>query len=520
MGRDLKIYIDIPKKSGDRNKHWIPSESNDFVLRWPLGEDEGEGEFGGQWLQSVQDRLLRQDPTDPHNQIPSTFEDEATAVFPQKELDKPLSIRARVLLSPAVKQRQLLGSIRFSGSDKTPAHSVPPPVNWERAFRVLVEREKNPPNKQIKQVPRNKSKYVFAPDAVCDVVLSSLGILQKDDRHFDLGFATFKPPEDNQGEAPNHIKLEGAALPKIAEHPSGLIVIAGGTGTGKSTYARGIVLRYLLRLAILRMAKLHNAKKPLSQYEPPHLVTFEDPIESWSLNFADTTDDPTGNSIDLLKSSQSDLQCGIRVTCRSKMFDVDNLGSACMHALRQKPNVVYIGECREAKDWNLALELGGTGHLVVTTCHSSSLVDTFVKLAGPGNRDAQSRQNLASSLCGVLHLKSDSFVPGQSKQLRANPIGINSSSFNNFSASQTFFSLWRNTPESVSNFVVDGLASLVIEEDNVLSRSGLSRKILEYQKSDPRELLELENDSDRQAYFDALKVVASEMAFKIDMGLA
>ena len=285
-------------------------------------------------------------------------------------------------------------------------------------------------------------------------------------------------------------KTSSLDLPDFDAHPTGLIVIAGGTGTGKSTYARGMILRYLLRLGMMKMETLRTANKPLSQYSPPHLVSFEDPIEAWTLHLSKTAKSDSASSVDLLSSTESDLNCGIRLTCRAKSFDVDNLKNACLHALRQKPDVVYIGECREAKDWNLALELGGTGHVVVTTCHSSSLVDTFVKLAGPGSREAQSRQNLASSLRGVLHLKSATFAPDETQFLRSSKQKYLSSQFDNFSNDQTYFSLWKNTPESVSNFVVDGLASLVIDEENVISRSALSGQILDRQQLDPGENVE------------------------------
>jgi Tfp pilus assembly pilus retraction ATPase PilT len=174
---------------------------------------------------------------------------------------------------------------------------------------------------------------------------------------------------------------------------------------------------------------------------------------------------------------------------------------------------VYIGECRESKDWNLALELGGTGHLVVTTCHSASLVDTFVKVAGSESRDAQSRQKLASSLLGVLHLKTGKFLDKQPVP-RANKQSI----LRNFKENQTYFSLWKNKPESVSNFVVDGLASIVIDDDNVLSRRHMAELTLELQARDNGEILkDRKKPAERKNYFTLLSEVAKEMAFKIDL---
>jgi type II secretory ATPase GspE/PulE/Tfp pilus assembly ATPase PilB-like protein len=369
-------------------------------------------------------------------------------------------------------------------------------------FRISVERDKDAKGQDNRR-PRNQSKYVFSPDAVSDVVLRELGLIKKTDGKVELGFthlftdSTKSPQVDRSQES------------EIEENPSGLIIVAGGTGTGKSTYARGIILRYLLRLAIKR---LETTKKELQKFDPPHLVTYEDPIETWSVDYHGAK--VKKNSLNLLEESESDLEAGIRITCRAKKYDVEALSSACIHALRQKPKIVYIGECRESKDWNLALELGGTGHLVVTTCHSASLVDTFVKVAGSESRDAQSRQKLASSLLGVLHLKTGKF-----KQSQAEP-GVKEPCIpESFKQNQTYFSLWKNKPESVSNFVVDGLASLIIDDDNILSRRRMAELTLAIQAKDEGEILtdDLNQPKEKEEFFKMLSEVAKEMAFKIDL---
>lgn len=496
---------------------WIPSESNDFVFRWQVS-DVSSGTLQNHWFQSVLDRLVLPDPKDRFSSLPYIFEDEARVVFQGHNPQQEVTEKVRVLLSPAGKQRQIVGSIRYSGTKKTPKHSQTPPLHKGGVFRVLVEQkvdkenpepnnEQGDPNTPEREKPvvkkkvrvgRQDSKFVFSPDAVCDVVLKRLGLVRDLDGETELSF-------------PKDWDFDKVSDGKVNTSPSGVIVVAGGTGTGKSTYARGLVLRYLIRLAISRLKKLKSDKKNLSEFDPPHLVTFEDPIEDWTINAVHTSNNaPISNNdqvdtIDLLADAEADLKCGIRLTSRAKKFDVDDLNSATMHALRQKPTIVYIGECREAKDWNLALELGGTGHLVVTTCHASSLVDTFVKLAGPGSRDAQGRQFLASSLCGVLHLKTGRFA---------------SKKVTKFKEVQTFFSLWRNTPESVSNFVADGLASLVIDGDNVLSRSGLSEEILKYQEEDRFELsLGDVGTQGRKDFYKNLTEVVLENAFALDLEL-
>jgi hypothetical protein len=495
MPRNLNIYLD---------EHlWFPSGTDDFVMRWPVAATETEENLGLEWRQSLNDAVFKPNPSDSHTPVPVTIEDEAFAIFKTaKEEKDPKRLNARVLLTPANKQRQIVGSIRLSGTDTTESHSRHPPLEPKYDFRISVERDKKAKGKDNRR-PRNQSKYVFSPDAVSDVVLKELGLIKKTDGKVELGFTHLFNVSD---ESP---QVDRSQESEIEENPSGLIIVAGGTGTGKSTYARGIILRYLLRLAIKR---LETTKKELQKFDPPHLVTYEDPIETWSVDYHGAK--VKKNSLNLLEESESDLEAGIRITCRAKKYDVEALSSACIHALRQKPKIVYIGECRESKDWNLALELGGTGHLVVTTCHSASLVDTFVKVAGSESRDAQSRQKLASSLLGVLHLKTGKF-----KQSQAEP-GVKEPCIpESFKQNQTYFSLWKNKPESVSNFVVDGLASLIIDDDNILSRRRMAELTLAIQAKDEGEILtdDLNQPKEKEEFFKMLSEVAKEMAFKIDL---
>ena len=112
--------------------------------------------------------------------------------------------------------------------------------------------------------------------------------------------------------------------------------------------------------------------------------------------------------------------------------------------------------------------MGGTGHLVVTTCHASSLIDTFAKLAGKLQRDSQSRRILASNLLSVIHLRQHE---------------VSWEGDSHFKSNQTFFSMWRRSLESVSNFVVDGMSSIVPNGESVLSRQKMAEEILKLQKT-------------------------------------
>lgn len=426
-------------------------------------------------------------------------------------------VPARVLRTSCASQKMGAASVRFSNGKKTIAHLCVPPIE-DFDCRVL------------KPVDRTDCKFAISPDAVGEAV------------NFLLGLS--KPPPAECDSAIVEVKKARFEKLLVDRNPSGLIVIAGGTGTGKSVYAKAILLRWLMRVSQDRyqellaksrketedlenhsqgiqqkfnteMVKSHEVlysellevkskletceRRHLSGYVPPNLVTFEDPIEGWQFY-----DNCTGNTIDFCENFESDIKFGVRVTARSKdmdfhLTDDEVIRQAYSDALRQKPAVFYIGESRHPEDWRTALELSASGHLVVTTCHASTLVDTFSKLGGIDGRDAHGRRLLASSILGVLHLRQSA---------------IDNTGLERQSTSQTFFSLWRRREESISNFVVDGLSSLVCDGDNVLGRRTMVGKVMELQSS-PKNTYDLKA-ADNQEFYKRLGDALSTCADKLD----
>ena len=435
------MKIKIPRFP-DGNKLWFPSKANDFVLRWTKEDDIGIGESE------------ISESADPTNKLdPGVIESEVQVVFSDEGGDDPPR-SARALISFCNTKQMFSGSFRFSGEDKTPEHNV------------AITFENNAELWNFSPCNRSKAPFIHSPDAVSDLLLNSFGLTKSYSANAKPGIKFSSLGSDYLND----------------EHPSGLVVVAGGTGTGKSAYARGFLIRWALRLAIRRFRGKFDSQS-LSKYVPPHIVTYEDPIENWMINSWNRKTKKTtkvnlnsdADDYGYATNSDNDLDIGLRLTSRSKYQDVLDLQSAYFHALRQKPSVVYIGECRSEADWKVGLDLGGTGHLVVTTCHASSLVDTFSKLAGKGNRDAQGRRILASNLLGVVHL-------------RQSPIKWSGESEHGLNSSQTFFTLWRRSAESVSNFVADGLSSLIPDGSNIYSRVKMARDIRNLQvntKFDP-----------------------------------
>ncbi len=151
-------------------------------------------------------------------------------------------------------------------------------------------------------------------------------------------------------------------LRDLAELPHGLVLLCGATGSGKST-----------TLAALCRHALENRSVLLS--------TLEDPIEY------------------LLSSSTGSL-----VRQRQIGRDVTDFGSGLREALRADPDVIVVGELRDAETIRLALTAAETGHLVLASLHSGSAVGCVERVvdAYPSDQRAQIRVQLASCLRAVV----------------------------------------------------------------------------------------------------------------------
>lgn len=148
----------------------------------------------------------------------------------------------------------------------------------------------------------------------------------------------------------------------LLESSNGLILISGPTGSGKTT----------------SMAAMINV---INDMRNAHILTIEDPIEF------------------LHKQKKSVFsQREIGVDCASFYEGVKD-------ALRQRPDVIVIGEIRDKETAEQALLAGESGHLVIGTLHASSAVGTITKLLGFFNADErESRlQSLSNSLVGIIN---------------------------------------------------------------------------------------------------------------------
>jgi len=155
-----------------------------------------------------------------------------------------------------------------------------------------------------------------------------------------------------------------AVLAEITQYDQGIIILAGVTGSGKST-------------TIASMLQYMNERERL------HIVTIEDPIE---YTFKDD------------KSIINQREVGI---------DVIDWDVALKHAVRQDPDVILVGEMRDRETFSAALHAAETGHLVFGTIHAGTAPSTIGRLLDLFPREMHSslRQSLGFNLKAIIAQK-------------------------------------------------------------------------------------------------------------------
>jgi len=148
---------------------------------------------------------------------------------------------------------------------------------------------------------------------------------------------------------------------ELIKKEKGLILVTGPTGSGKSTTLASM---------------LHE----INLTERRHIITIEDPVEFVHKN---------------IKSLFSQRDVG---------SNTNSFATALKYSLRQDPDVILIGEMRDAETISAALTAAETGHLVFATLHTNSAPSTINRIIDvfSGDEQPQIRAQLASSLVAVI----------------------------------------------------------------------------------------------------------------------
>jgi len=155
------------------------------------------------------------------------------------------------------------------------------------------------------------------------------------------------------------------ALPEVvatlADRPRGLVLVTGPTGSGKSTTLAAMI------------DKINRERKQ-------HILTIEDPIE------------------------YIHPHKGCLVNQREVLSDTHGFAPALRAALREDPDVVYIGEMRDLETVESALRIAETGHLTFATLHTNSAAQTINRIIDvfPSHQQTQIRTQLSMVLEGIV----------------------------------------------------------------------------------------------------------------------
>lgn len=151
------------------------------------------------------------------------------------------------------------------------------------------------------------------------------------------------------------------AFTRMTSEKNGLILVTGGTGSGKST-----------SLAALLRA--------LNETKSIHIVTLEDPVEFVHQN---------------LKATFNQRELG---------NDFDTFANGLRAALRQAPKVILVGEMRDRETVELGLKAAETGHLVLSTLHTIDAGSTINRIVGMFDQaeEKQIRQRLAETMRWIV----------------------------------------------------------------------------------------------------------------------
>jgi twitching motility protein PilT len=152
-----------------------------------------------------------------------------------------------------------------------------------------------------------------------------------------------------------------AIVEDLARKPNGLVILTGPTGVGKTT-----TLHYMLDLI--------NAERSSK------IITIEDPIE-------------------YVHSFKRSI-----IVQQEVLVDVQDFAGALRHVLRQDPDVIAVGEMRDAETIYTALTAAETGHLVIATLHTPGAPEVVQRIvsAFPEGRQNEIRIMLAGTLQAVI----------------------------------------------------------------------------------------------------------------------
>lgn len=264
----------------------------------------------------------------------------------------------------AYMHKLLAAMIQAGGSDLFIAHDFSPSIKAHGSMQPLTTQKLNGEiTRQLANAMMNeRQRDEFAREFECNFALSIPGISRFrvnvfiQQQHVGMVIRTIA------SEIPNFEKLQ---LPEILKDvvmsKRGLVLVVGGTGSGKST-------------SLAAMIDHRN------RTSAGHIITIEDPVE-------------------YVHQSKNSL-----ITHREVGVDTHSWHHALKNTLRQAPDVILIGEIRDSETMEHAIAFAETGHLCLGTLHANNANQTIDRIINffPEERRNQLLMDLSSNLRAIV----------------------------------------------------------------------------------------------------------------------
>jgi twitching motility protein PilT len=271
------------------------------------------------------------------------------------------------IANPSDRVQALLEHLwQLGGTDLLITVGAPPLVRVDGHLEAISNEESLTPNDNaeiLAALVTEEELELFGHDHELDFAFSWEGharirvnaFVQRGSVALALRMIPSKIPTLDELQLPDSVK-------KMVDSPSGLILVTGPTGSGKST-------------TLASMVDHVNSRRHC------HILTIEDPIEYVH-------------------------EHGLgAINQREVGSDTESFARGLKSALREDPDVLMVGEMRDLESVDTVLTMAETGHLVFATLHTNDTSQAVDRLVGmfPGEQQNQARLQISASLVGVVY---------------------------------------------------------------------------------------------------------------------
>jgi twitching motility protein PilU len=264
----------------------------------------------------------------------------------------------------AYMHKLLAAMSQAGGSDLFIANDFPPSMKAHGSMQPLTQQKLNGEMTRVfaESLMNEKQRAEFAKELECNFAISIPGVSRFRVNVYVQQQNVAMVVRTIASEIPNFEKLQlPEVLKEVIMHKRGLVLVVGGTGSGKST-------------SLAAMIDYRNSTSA------GHIITVEDPVE-------------------YVHASKKSL-----VSHREVGVDTHSWHHALKNTLRQAPDVILIGEIRDPETMEHAIAFAETGHLCLGTLHANSANQAIDRIINffPEERRNQLLMDLSANLRSII----------------------------------------------------------------------------------------------------------------------